>query len=88
MLKYVLYTGSVFSKTDGDLHLITSSHLAYCYGVSLKECAVIHYTMKGRDREQAERLAGELKLIPLEPRYHGDYKEHLAELLAERGGTT
>jgi hypothetical protein len=84
-LKYSLHPGYVTSKKDGDRHFISATELAMCYGVSLAECLVVHWGVFPPDRSRLLELAGAMKLIPLHPRYNGDYIEYLTKLVQLAG---
>ncbi len=62
--KYVICPGWVESQTDGDRHFIGAARLMQLYGVSPAECFV--------ERAWPFRPLPE-GLIPLGPRYRGDY---------------
>ena len=67
MIKYVVHPGTVWSKTDGDVHFIGARRLMQLYGVSPLECVIddVKGTMLGHHTEG---------LIHLSPDFHGDYK--------------
>lgn len=70
--KYALYPGEVESRTDGQWHFIGAAKLAMLYGVPMALCLVVRredFRLPYR-RELIEHAA---KLIPLGPRYNGDY---------------
>lgn len=72
MKKYALYPGTVRSKSDGDQHYITADQLCRLYGVRMNECMIVMPRYYGNPmyRQFIERAE---KLIPLRPRYSGDY---------------
>jgi len=61
-IKYALYPGYVWSKTDGGRHYVSAITLAELYRVNFGECIVIR---RGRQTR--------LHLIHLYPSYRGDY---------------
>lgn len=86
--KYILYPGPITSRSDGQEHFIHAAQLANLYRVRLSECEVMHDDLSVDETKLKERLWKDL--IPLFPRYHGNYEEvptlTLSELLDSRGG--
>ncbi len=70
---YALYPGMVTSKTDGDWHFIDANVLAMLYGVPLAKCVVVRLS-DYNDPSRREFVRRAEKLIPLRPRYDGNYK--------------
>lgn len=66
--RYVLHPGWVTSKTDGDRHYISASHLAHLYGLRLADCIVMHDDEPGVRGYQQQ--SGDVHLYP---RYDGNY---------------
>ena len=72
MKKYIVIGGKVESKSDGDIHYISTSQLCSLYGVDPNECFLC------RNQDDYERRRPALPDLPLlRPRYEGDY-EHLS----------
>lgn len=69
--KYLLWPGYVKSKVDGDEHFIGAARLAQLHGVDLRECLVVPYERKARDRFLAGRDCSGLKSLTTS--YHGNY---------------
>lgn len=71
-VKYLLCPGTIESKRDGQWHFINARQLANLYGVRLDECVISHPQgpLVGIRPENVEFIAN---LIPLHPRYSGDY---------------
>ena len=67
--KYLLCPGEIRSKNDGDFHYISAGRLIALYGVKASECTTDYRGLDG--------------LIPLEPRYQGDYQEWLKQVESE-----
>lgn len=73
MKRYILHTGYVESKSDGQRHFIGAAELARLYGVDMRNCVV--------DDENGQNMRG-FKPTPddvhLWPSYRGDYtlREH------------
>lgn len=69
-LKYAVFPGLVRSKSDGQLHQITTSQLVALYGLKSEE-----YIAVERDQSYARQLqkALDLGLRHLYPRYSGNY---------------
>lgn len=67
--KYLLCPGEIRSKNDGDLHYISARRLIELYGVDPRECTTDDRGLEG--------------LIPLRPRYQGDYREWLKQIESE-----
>lgn len=70
MSKYALCPGNVRSKSDGDVHFISSRQLARLYKVSHKDCIVVEDLSK-RNIEFIENKFP--NIIFLYPRYDGNY---------------
>lgn len=75
--RYLLCSGAVRSRNDGQLHEVGAKQLAMLYGVSMSECAVLpepnsRDSAMRRIQLQVRAWAGEL--IVLRPRYDGRYK--------------
>lgn len=66
MKKYLLHPGYVVSKTDGDIHYITSQMLMELYNVLPKDC-VTYIPFR--------RYPNQDKLIDLYPMGSGEYKD-------------
>lgn len=73
--KYAVWPGLVTSKTDGQVHFISAAQLVMLYGVKWDECIVYDaarlYELPDSVRES--RMAVAESLIPLRPRYDGNY---------------
>lgn len=67
--KYLLIGGHVVSKSDNDIHYISSKQLGELYRVNPQECIFIDHgtedDIRGHDIS---------KLITLRPRYDGNYQ--------------
>lgn len=63
MKKYLVCPGHIKSKTDGQLHYVSSKALIALYGVNPDEC-VIDCNLNPKKS---------LDLIELRPRYNGNY---------------
>jgi hypothetical protein len=72
-VRYIIHPGNIISRKDGDEHFVGAKQLANLYGVNLAECIVADGV---RDRGLD---AGDY--IHLGPRFDGEYKESLNELL-------
>ncbi len=72
-MKYSVHPDFVVSKTDRDVHYITAKHLMHLYQVDPRECVVIDDASDRRSYANLMRLAEEDKLIPLRPRFDGNY---------------
>lgn len=70
-VRYAVYPGPVTRQTDGDKHFIPSAMLIHLYQVNPAECLVV----SRNDKEYAikSKQAEERGLIPLVPRYDGNY---------------
>jgi hypothetical protein len=75
--RYALYPGFVRSQTDGDRHYIGALTLAHLYGVRVQDCIVINPN-DADDPSQREKLERARRLVPLVPRYDGNYTLPLA----------
>ena len=72
MKKWLIYGDNVFSKYDGDKHYINPDELIRLYGLDPKECITVGLF----DRREG------LPFLPiLTPRYDGDYREHLKNMI-------
>jgi hypothetical protein len=69
--KYLVLSGTVVSRTDGDIHIMTCKQLMELYKVKPSEC-LCNPDLRWVRREE---LAG---LIYLHPRYDGNYDLTLA----------
>lgn len=69
---YAIYPGVVTSRYDGDCHYISAAQLARLYGVSIGECVVVEWGDYSKPWRR-ESIAYASTLIPLIPRYSGDY---------------
>lgn len=69
---YAVYPGPVRSRSDGDLHHVSSGELMHLYGVKHADCVVVidPYSEDPRERPKIEHAR---KLIALRPRDGGDY---------------
>ena len=72
-LKYAVHPGMVRSKTDWQRHFIPSIALMKLYGVRPEECLVVSRADPSRVYEANRAKALRLSLIPLLPRYDGNY---------------
>ena len=72
-LKYAVYPGMVTSKTDGQRHAIPSRVLMHLYNVNPAECLVVSSADPEHIYLERKVRAERLKLIPLTPRYDGNY---------------
>lgn len=71
--KYLVFPGEVVSATDGDIHHVSSDELMRLYGVSPKECRVIHgQRAQAYAAQHAARLYPEVTI--LRPREDGNYE--------------
>jgi hypothetical protein len=70
--RYAIYPGSVGSRSDGDVHHITAGQLRALYRVRQDECIVV-YPHESFDPSKREKLERASNLIPLTPRYDGNY---------------
>lgn len=70
MKKYIVYSGEVVSRTDGDLSFISAAQLMQLHQVNPSECIII-----GSEKDR-QRLRGlnTSKMIILFPRADGKYK--------------
>ena len=75
MIKYLLFPGLIRSRHDGERHFISKEKLIRLYKVRPEECIVFE---KGISRKRIS------KLIPLSPRFYGDYENHLTTMLKRR----
>lgn len=66
--RYVLHPGPVVSRTDGQEHLIDARALVWLHQVRREDC-MLGVDPAYRRLSEAERAA----LVPLAPRYDGDY---------------
>lgn len=73
MLKYSIHPDFVMSRNDGDVHFVDAGELMYLYGVSPHECIVIKDGEGRRTYTQLMARAEGLCLIPLRPRFDGNY---------------
>lgn len=64
-IKYVLYPGVVTSKYDGQRHFISAATLMRLYRVRPEEC-LIYDANEPKEKYQ--------DLIPLSPKYNGNYE--------------
>lgn len=64
---YVLHSGLVKSKNDGQIHSVSARRLASLYGVRWDQC--VEY----RCEEQVAALGENHHLVHLFPKYSGDY---------------
>ena len=64
MKKYIIYSGYVTSKTDGQEHFVSCKELVKLYGVNIKECCLIPF---GQERSFFLG-SGNKNLIKLFPR--------------------
>ena len=71
--KYLIVSGRVVSKTDGQIHYITSRALMALYRVDPGECMIYNPHQCQHQHDTPERLAKTHNLIILEPRYDGNY---------------
>lgn len=74
-LKYAVYPGYIHSVNDHDIHYITSSQLMLLYGVKPDECMIVRAPDPTymSENEYWRQLARAEMLIPLRPRYDGNY---------------
>ena len=72
-LKYAVYPGMVTSKKDGQRHAIPSQVLMHLYNVNPEECLVISSADPDYVRQERQARATRLRLVPLHPRFSGDY---------------
>lgn len=79
MIKYLVFGGTVRSKTDGDEHYINCSQLLALYKVNPADCRLC----EGRNFEDSCRREALIRTFPkaiiLRPQYDGNYDNH-AEL--------
>lgn len=66
--RYLLCPGWITSQYDGQRRYITAMELTLLYNVPMKECIIADYSQPELDRNFYRGL------IPLYPRYHGDYR--------------
>lgn len=74
MLKYSIHPDYVLSRRDGDVHFIDARELMNLYGVSPHECLVIRDSDGRKNYALLMARAEELCLLPLRPRFDGNYK--------------
>ena len=78
-LKYAVYPGPVKSKNDGQVHFIGAAQLMALYKVQPQECLVIHPLPRNprpedvSENRRKEDFVTDHKLIPLFPRFDGNY---------------
>lgn len=73
--KYLVFPGTIISKSDGEFHTLSAGNLISLYGVDPRECVVI------RDRKDLLGINRE-NYIELHPLYKGNYKEFM-ELISK-----
>lgn len=73
MIRYMVHTGWVTSKTDGDEHFVGARDLMHLYGVKPGECIVHHHGLPNTHLRgiSPERFAS---LIHLYPDATGQYR--------------
>lgn len=70
---YAIYPGYVTSKNDGQEHYIGARQLMVLYGVPFHECVIVETAWNARHATN---------LIPLYPRYDGNYSvAHVIETM-------
>ncbi len=65
--KYALYPSNVISQHVGEMHYVGAHELCKLYGVDPNECVIAPLSKRGYDSEFIASL------IPLRPRYDGNY---------------
>ena len=72
MKKYIVYSGGVVSRNDGDVHYITAEQIMQLHHVNPQDCIIV------RTKEDRLRLKGidTSKMIRLFPRNDGNYKSY------------
>jgi len=68
--KYIVRSGHVTSKSDGDRHLITCQQLIKLYGVDARECILVPF---GADTNSIFAGIDIADYIELTPRANGNY---------------
>lgn len=76
--KYLVHPGHI-TRCDGNRHYVGASELMALYGVPPSECAVMSDRLF-----LATSAYWRDSLIQLDVRPEGDYREHLAQVAAER----
>lgn len=69
---FAIYPGWMGSHHDSDSHYISAPQLARLYRVSMAHCVVVNLDDHAKPWRR-ERVAYAATLIPLRPRYNGDY---------------
>lgn len=78
-MKYLVKPDYIYSKHDGDRHLISGRELIRLYGVDPKNCKIAPFEHTDYIQDELEdRMVAQKGLIVLRPRYQGDYREWLA----------
>lgn len=78
--KYVLHSGYINSRNDGDRHLITAKQLLSLYGLKKDQCLLVNKPieeMHPAEKQSYEYTVANYRLILLFPEFCGNYKEVL-----------
>lgn len=81
--RYLICPDFVTSKNDYRQHWIGERDLRWLYGVPRNKCEVAPYTPHKLTRHKPLGYEEPDDLIPLRPRWAGDYAEHLAKMEAK-----
>lgn len=72
MKKYICYGSNVKSKTDGQIHYVSSRKVAMLYGVNPKECIMVDYSTPSYwEKQYQKEFLDNLRV--LQPRKDGNY---------------
>lgn len=69
---YAIYPGEVASRHDNDWHHISAAQLAHLYRVPMEICVIVDRGDYAKPWRR-DHVAYAATLIPLRPRYNGDY---------------
>ena len=81
--RYLICPDFVTSKNDYRQHWIGERDLRWLYRVPRDECEIAPYTPNKLTRRKPPGYEEPDDLIPLRPRWAGDYAEHLAKMEAK-----